>query len=287
VPLLRTEDNRPLWVGRRVDPSPIAEIRWAMSWRVLSLMFVLSLIILFLARRFAHRAEELDTELTKNISYILEQDKAVDIKWGGPHEIQELANKLNELSRIHQKNTSRLKAHAKEMEESNRYKSDFLANVSHELRTPLNSILVLSKLLKQDTGLDKETIEKADVIHKAGTDLHGLIDNILELSRVETLDEHITPQDVNIKQLLEDIQMLMQPQFDEKGLLLSLIFEKQVPKSITSDPDKIRQIIKNLLSNALKFTRSGGKLHTSLKRRVLPRGRIRMSKRFSTPLSST
>jgi signal transduction histidine kinase/CheY-like chemotaxis protein len=257
VPLLSTEDNQPLWVGRRVDPSPISEIRWAISWRVLSIMFILALIILFLARRFAHQVEKLDTELIKNITDILEQDKAVDIKWGGPHEIQELANKLNELSKIHVKNTGKLKAHTRELEESNRYKSEFLANVSHELRTPLNSILLLSKLLSEDNAIDAQGKQKALVINTAGKDLKSMIDNILDLSRIESGKTTFSLQNIHVVELLEELTMLVKPQFDEKTLKLELSVAQSVPEFIYNDAEKIRQILKNFLSNAAKFTDSG------------------------------
>lgn len=258
VPMFQVENGDPLWVGRKVDVSPLSSL-WKNLALISALIGLLMLVlVLLIARKFANKFDGISHELGEGVEQIIESDDTVTFSWKGPRELRTLADNLNQLARTHARNTRNLRNHTQELEASNRFKTEFLANVSHELKTPLNSILVLSKLLKQDASLDKETIEKADVIHKAGSDLHGLIDNILELSRVETLDDHITPQEIDLKQLLEDIQVLLKPQFDEKNLSLSLVFDHGLPTNITSDPDKIRQIIKNLLSNALKFTPSGG-----------------------------
>ncbi|MCW8962174.1 MAG: hypothetical protein OQL16_00160, partial [Gammaproteobacteria bacterium] len=174
VPMLRTASGDPLWVGRHVDPSPIADIQFAISWRVIAIMLVLVIIIFYLARRFAHRVEQFDQELTDGITQILEEDKAIDLQWNGPVEIQELSEKLSRLSEVHANNTKRALHHAHELETSNRYKSEFLANVSHELRTPLNSILLLSKLIKEDANCSQDQADKAHVINAAGKDLKSL-----------------------------------------------------------------------------------------------------------------
>jgi signal transduction histidine kinase len=258
VPMFQVESGEPLWVGRKVDVSPLSNL-WKNLAFISALIGLIVLVLIWLiARKVANKLDRISHELGDGVQQIIEEDEAISFSWKGPEELRTLAENLSRLAATHARNSRNLKNHTRELEASNRFKTQFLANVSHELKTPLNSILVLSKLLKQDPSLDKEAIEKADVIHKAGTDLHGLIDNILELSRVETLDNHITAQTVDVRQLLEDIQMLLKPQFDEKGLSLSLQYDRGVPTEIMSDPDKIRQIIKNLLSNALKFTRSGG-----------------------------
>ena len=258
VPMFQTENGEPLWVARKVDVSPLANL-WKNLAVISGLIALVMLIIIWLiARKLANKLASISQEFGDGVKRIVEKDEAVAFSWRGPIELRTLAGDLTRLGQTHARNSRNLKNHTRELEASNRFKTEFLANVSHELKTPLNSILVLSKLLKQDTSLDSETVEKADVIHKAGNDLHGLIDNILELSRVETLDNHIEPQEIELKELLEDIQVLMGAQFDEKGLSLKLTFEPGTPSRIISDPDKIRQIMKNLLSNALKFTSEGG-----------------------------
>lgn len=257
VPMLRTASGDPLWVGRHVDPSPIAEIQFAISWRVIAIMLVLVALIFYLARKFAHRAERFDQELTDGITQMLEEDKAIKFQWNGPVEIQELAEKLSCLSEVHSKNTRRALEHARELEASNRYKSEFLANVSHELRTPLNSILLLSKLIKEDPSCHQDQIDKATVINAAGKDLKSLIDNILDLSRIEAGKTTFSLHSIDLRELLEELVLLLKPQFEAKQLTLSLTIHEQLPETIFTDGEKVRQILKNFLSNALKFTEEG------------------------------
>lgn len=257
VPMLRTANGEPLWVGRHVDPSPIANIKFAISWRVIAIMLALVLVIFYLARRFANRAEQFDQELTDSISKILEEGEAVNIQWDGPVEIQELAEKLSRLSEVHANNTERALNHARELEASNRYKSEFLANVSHELRTPLNSILLLSKLIKDDADCSQEQKDKASVINAAGKDLKSLIDNILDLSRIEAGKTTFSVQTIDIREMLQELILLLKPQFEDKQLTLTLAITEPLPDTISSDAEKVRQILKNFLSNALKFTEQG------------------------------
>ena len=259
VPLLRTVSGDPLWVGRPVDPSPLAAFQQALSLRVLSIILALTVVIWLLARRFALRAERFGRELTDGLRCVLEEDKAVRFRWRGPRELHELGDTLSRLAEQHVRNNRNLRAHARELEESNRYKSQFLANVSHELRTPLNSILLLSKLIADEsTGRAPEQAQQARVIHSAGKDLLSLIDNILDLSRIEAGRATFNLEQIDVPQLLADLIELLRPQFDAKRLYLRLEIEPGVVQRIDSDPDKIRQILKNFLSNAVKFTARGG-----------------------------
>jgi signal transduction histidine kinase len=255
--MLRTATGDPLWVGRRVDSSPISRIQLAISWRVIAILFALVGIIYYLSSKFAHKAEKFDKELIDGITQMLEENEAIKLQWEGPVEIQELGEKLSRLSEVHAKNTERALNHAHELEASNRYKSQFLANVSHELRTPLNSILLLSKLIKDDPVCSPEQMEKASVINAAGIDLKSLIDNILDLSRIEAGKTTFSVHHTNIRELLEELIFIMKPQFEAKNLELSLTLQDEVPETIYTDAEKVRQILKNFLSNALKFTDSG------------------------------
>lgn len=118
VPLLQTVEHKPLWVGRQVDPSPIADIQWAITWRVALIMLILVFIVFFLAIRFARKVEKFDHELTEGISTILEDNLPIELNWGGPQEIRELSDKLSKLSRVHSDNTKQLVNHAKQLEDS-------------------------------------------------------------------------------------------------------------------------------------------------------------------------
>jgi signal transduction histidine kinase len=259
VPLLRTVSGDPLWVGRPVDPSPLAAFKQALSLRVLTIILALIVVIWLLARRFALRAERFGRELTDGLRCVLEEDKAVRFSWRGPRELHELGDTLSRLAEQHVRNNRNLRAHAREMEESNRYKSQFLANVSHELRTPLNSILLLSKLIAAESEQRApEQAQQARVIHSAGRDLLSLIDNILDLSRIEAGRATFNLEQIDLPQLLADLIELMRPQFDARQLYLRLEVEPGTAQRIDSDPDKIRQILKNFLSNAVKFTARGG-----------------------------
>ncbi len=260
IPMFVTERSGPLWVGRKVDPSPLAEFRHALELRVVSIILVLIGIVLLVARWFAVRAERIGRELTDGIGRVLTDNEPVHFAWRGPEELRTLATNLTRLAETHTHNSRSLQAHARELEQSNRYKSEFLANVSHELRTPLNSILLLSKLLAHDShqGLSPDQARQAKVIHEAGRDLAALIDNILDLSRIEAGKSPLTPREIDLPRLLEGLIDLVRPQSDEKHLDLKLEVAQDAPRSLISDEDKLRQILKNFLSNAVKFTATGG-----------------------------
>ena len=258
VPMFVTESGRPLWVGRRADTSQLVELRNELVHRVLAIVFGLIILLLIAARMIAKRMESISSELIQGIHETLETNRPVRFNWTDTHELEQLSADLTRLSRRHATQARRLLEHNQELEESNRYKSEFLANVSHELRTPLNSILLLSKMLTSpESGLPEEQREQAAVVYKAANDLKGLIENILDLSKIEAGQFEVHIEDVELRPLLDDLRELMQPQFDQKGL--ELVFELQdgVPQRIRSDPGKIRQILKNFLANALKFTAAG------------------------------
>ena len=260
VPLLSTERSGPLWVGRQVDASPLAQFRDALQVRVGAIVLPFIALILLLARWFAGRAERYGRELTDGIAGVLQTGEPVRFAPQGPQELQALATNLTRLAETHAANSEALRQHARELEESNRYKSEFLANVSHELRTPLNSILLLSKLLAESCGKDlsAEQGRQARVIHDAGQDLSGLIDNILDLARIEARRATVNLEETHLPTLLEALLDLVRPQTDAKGLGLQLDIEPGAPATVVTDPDKLRQIIKNFLGNAVKFTDHGG-----------------------------
>ena len=258
VPMFRTVDGHTLWVGRPVDDEPLQIFRTEIVLRVLLIVLGLVVLQFVVARWITRRAERFSRDLTEGVQKTLESDQPVAFNWTGSPELRQLAADLTRLSRTHASQTRNLRAHARELEATNRYKSQFLANVSHELRTPLNSILLLSKLLAAKGGeLGDESQQQADVIHKAGCDLKALIDNILDLSRIEAgrLDLHVEP--VVLAEVLEDLRLLLEPQFDAKGLHFELRIEEGVPERIETDVDKVRQVLKNFLANAVKFTEHG------------------------------
>lgn len=147
----------------------------------------------------------------------------------------------------------------KQLEISSKYKSEFLANMSHELRTPLNSLLILSEDLAENknNNLDEDQVESAEIIHKSGKDLLILINEVLDLSRVEAGKMNIHLEEVNLKELTNGLIKIFRYQAVQKGLDLNYDLEDSLPETITTDPQRLNQILKNLLSNAIKFTEEG------------------------------
>ncbi|MBB4984835.1 CheY-like chemotaxis protein [Streptomyces sp. SFB5A] len=139
------------------------------------------------------------------------------------------------------------------------YKSEFLANMSHELRTPLNSLLILARLLSQNAegNLTQKQIDYAEVIHSAGSDLLQLINDILDLSKVEAGKMDIRHEPLPLSQLLEYLKTTFGPIADERHLDFTVTLADHVPETLVDDEARIRQILRNLLSNALKFTDQG------------------------------
>ncbi|HXO25420.1 MAG TPA: response regulator, partial [Streptosporangiaceae bacterium] len=148
---------------------------------------------------------------------------------------------------------------ARQLALASKYKSQFLANMSHELRTPLNSLLILARLLAQNPGrnLSAKQVEYANVIHSAGSDLLQLINDILDLSKVEAGRMDIHAERFPLSTLLEDIQATFQPLTAEKGLDFAVETDPGAPPELFTDRQRLRQVLGNLLSNAVKFTESG------------------------------
>ncbi|MNI11819.1 Signal transduction histidine-protein kinase BarA [compost metagenome] len=152
-----------------------------------------------------------------------------------------------------------LEIKAEELELASKYKSEFLANMSHELRTPLNSLLILSKSLSNndDGNLTEDQIESAKVIYSGGLDLLTIINDILDLSKVEAGKLNIHLEEVKLDSLLRNLQVQMSPVAKEKGLKFVLQLEEGIPEAVITDMQRTEQILKNLLSNAFKFTKAG------------------------------
>lgn len=257
APLFMTEDSGPLWVGRAVDPSPVAQFRNNLIIRVLTIVLIALVVLLISARWIATSVSGFGQSLAEKIGRVLQQDEAVRFDWRGPHEVKDLGRQLTTLAETHARHTQELREHARQLEESNRYKSEFLANVSHELRTPLNSILLLSKILREGGSITGEQKQQLRVIHEAGTDLKVLIENILDLSRIEAGQASFNLEQIEIRQLIKELIELLKPQFEAKGLSFSAEYAHDLPESFISDRSKVRQILKNFLANALKFTAKG------------------------------
>ncbi|WP_332675622.1 response regulator, partial [Aromatoleum sp.] len=152
-----------------------------------------------------------------------------------------------------------LRRKAEELERVSTYKSEFLANMSHELRTPLNSLMILSSLLRQnkDENLTAKQIEFASTIHAAGADLLNLINDILDLAKIEAGRIEFDCSEIRIDVLFDAIRTLFEAQAEQKGLAFTIEAERAAPRAFHADWQRVHQILKNLVSNALKFTEHG------------------------------
>jgi signal transduction histidine kinase/HAMP domain-containing protein/CheY-like chemotaxis protein len=153
----------------------------------------------------------------------------------------------------------RVEENAQQLAVASQYRSEFFANMSHELRTPLNSLLLLARLLADNTerNLSAKQIEFANTIHNAGSDLLALIDDILDLSKIEAGRVTIHPAPVDISEVAVDARRALVAQAEEKGLDLEVLVADGTPTSMVTDIQRLQQILRNLLSNAVKFTERG------------------------------
>jgi CheY-like chemotaxis protein/signal transduction histidine kinase/HAMP domain-containing protein len=153
-----------------------------------------------------------------------------------------------------------LEGKAQELALTSKYKSEFLANMSHELRTPLNSILVLGQQLSEnpDQNLTPRQVEFARTIHAAGTDLLNLISDILDLSKIESGTVSIQAEEVFFSNLLEVVVRPFRHEAENRRLSFDVHADSRLPKSLVTDSKRLQQVLKNLLSNAFKFTSTGG-----------------------------
>ncbi|GAB3729256.1 HAMP domain-containing protein [Luteimonas pelagia] len=152
-----------------------------------------------------------------------------------------------------------LEEKAAELALTSRYKSEFLANMSHELRTPLNSILILGQQLAENAGenLSERQVEFAKTIHAAGTDLLHLISDILDLSKIESGTVTVDSEDIAFSHLRQNIERSFRHEAERRALDFEVDFSASLGRSLTTDPKRLQQILKNLLSNAMKFTSEG------------------------------
>jgi len=195
------------------------------------------------------RTEELLQELKKSNSELEAQANELEDK----AKLLEVKNQEVEMA------SRSLEEKAEQLSLISKYKSEFLANMSHELRTPLNSLLILSKMLAENKegNLQPEQIKFASTVYSAGRDLLGLINEILDLSKVEAGKMQITPTEVLLSTVQDYIEQTFKPVAEHKGLKFKIEVESQLPAKMYVDSNRLQQILKNLLSNAFKFTEKG------------------------------
>lgn len=172
-------------------------------------------------------------------------------------ELEERTTLLEERNQLIRERNEEIQQKSRDLEQSSKYKSEFLANMSHELRTPLNSILLLSKLMADSEILDKEYVEYAEVIQSSGQGLLSLIDEILDLSKIESGKMQLEIDEITLAEISKDLYSLFLPQAKNKNLQFRIDVLPDTAHIIKSDKMKLEQILKNLLANAVKFTSQG------------------------------
>jgi signal transduction histidine kinase/CheY-like chemotaxis protein/CHASE3 domain sensor protein/HAMP domain-containing protein len=207
--------------------------------------------------------ENINTELEAQAQKLQASEEELRVQ---QEELQQANQELEERSRLLEDRNQvivernlEIQTKAEELEVSTKYKSEFLANMSHELRTPLNSILLLSRLMAEnnDKNLNPDQIESAQVIQSSGKGLLNLIDEILDLSKIEAGKMDLEYAHVPVHEICADMEALFSPIAREKNLSLNLDIPAEAPALIETDKMRLEQILKNLLSNALKFTARG------------------------------
>jgi CheY-like chemotaxis protein/signal transduction histidine kinase/HAMP domain-containing protein len=188
------------------------------------------------------RLQQVNEELKDKATLLVEQNRAVENK-----------NQEVELARVS------LEEKAEQLALSSKYKSEFLANMSHELRTPLNSLLILAQLLADnpDGNLVPKQVEFANTIHSAGADLLSLINDILDLSKIESGTMTVDLDALPFASLSDYVERNFGELARHKGLSFETVLAPNLPASISTDPRRLLQVLKNLLANAFKFTESG------------------------------
>ncbi|MDQ1439767.1 MAG: hypothetical protein QOK43_3396, partial [Acidimicrobiaceae bacterium] len=186
--------------------------------------------------------QQTNEELQEKAALLERQNRDIEIK-----------NREIELAR------ASLEERAEQLQLTSKYNREFLANMSHELRTPLNSLLILSKMLGDngESNLTEKQVEFAKTIHNAGSDLLELINDILDLSKVEAGKMDVHPTALSLKAIADYVDKTFRPVADDKKLGFEIEVAKGLPGKITTDEQRLQQIIRNLLSNAFKFTEKG------------------------------
>jgi len=200
--------------------------------------------------------KQMNEELEEQTQNLKQQQEELQMS---NEELEEQTQSLEEKNTEVEAAKNDIEKKTKQLEISSKYKSEFLANMSHELRTPLNSLLILSKDLSENkkNNLDEIQVECAEIIYKSGCDLLALINEVLDLSKIEAGKMSINIENVSLSKLGDDLIRNFKHQAEQKGLILTCTLNKEIPEFIRTDVQRLNQILKNLLSNAIKFTEKG------------------------------
>src|SRR5690606_6656123 len=204
--------------------------------------------------------ENLNTELEAQTQRLQASEEELKVQQEellqSNQELEERSKLLEEKNQLIAERNREIQEKAEELALSTKYKSEFLANMSHELRTPLNSILLLSRLMAENTeaNLNEEQVESARVIQSSGTSLLSLIDEILDLSKIEAGKMDLEYQNVSISAVVRDLRQMFEPVVDEKSSSLDIHVQEGSEDTLETDRLRLDQVLRHMLSDATKFT---------------------------------
>ncbi len=200
--------------------------------------------------------EEQAQQLTSSEELLKSQQEELELSNA---QLEEKTTTLEEQKQELETSWNQIQVKSQELEISNRYKSEFLSNMSHELRTPLNSLLILSKLLTENNAgnLTDEQIESSKMIYEGGQELLSLINEILDLAKIEAGKMEFIHEDTSLSKLSRYLENSFVPTAQEKGLEFHVDVAADLPASVNTDAKRVKQVLKNLLANAFKFTSKG------------------------------
>ena len=232
---------------------------------VLASALILWILFIYFANKLLNKPLEIIINATKEFNEKDYHEVAINLSTEKKHELNTLANTFNIMGKRINESFINMKQltiiqdkQKKDLESANKYKNDFLANMSHELKTPLNSINVISSVMmkNKDLSLNEKQVKNLNIINNCGNDLLFLINDILDISKLEAGEVELDMTQVNLPKLMNEIKDMIEPQAIEKEISFEFKCDDEIG-DIYSDPNRIKQIVKNLLSNALKFVKKG------------------------------
>lgn len=232
---------------------------------VLTSALILWVLFIYFANKLLNEPLEIIINATKDFDEKDYHELEINLNTEKKHELNTLADTFNIMGKRINESFINMKQltiiqdkQKKDLETANKYKNDFLANMSHELKTPLNSINVISSVMmkNKDLSLNEKQVKNLNIINNCGNDLLFLINDILDISKLEAGEVDLDMTQVNLPKLMHQIKDMIEPQAIEKEISFEFKCDDEIG-DIYSDPNRIKQIVKNLLSNALKFVKKG------------------------------
>lgn len=230
----------------------VSQTAASLTGSTLLMLILVVIVAVWLASRLTRHV----TDLVQGLARIENGDLSFRFKHGANDELGHLNNSLNHMADSVQASFEQSEAARRQAEENSQMKSDFVANVSHELRTPLNGILGFSEIILEDAK-DTETREFAQTIHQSGKHLLSVVNDMLDVAKIEAGHMTLEPVVTDIRALLNEVALLHTSSAEQKGLRLHTLLDNDLPDRMCTDPTRLRQVINNLLSNAVKFTAKG------------------------------